>query len=74
MKRFTQLQIGEKFHDGVFPCSGINKGKSVYSIYEKIDKSHAKCIDQINYGNTRQVGCIKTFYANNQIWIIEEGK
>lgn len=68
MKRFTQLQIGEKFHDGIFPCSGINKGKSMYSIYEKIDKSHAKCIDQIDYDNIRAVGSIKVFSANNQTW------
>lgn len=69
---FKQLEIGDKFHDGIYPCSGINKGKSMYSIYEKIDKSHAKCINQIGWGNTREVGKIKNFYANNKIWKVTD--
>ncbi len=68
MKRFTLLQIGEKFHDGKSTGAGINKGIISYCVYEKIDKSHAKCINQIGFGNTRAVGGIKTFSANSKTW------
>ena len=44
MKQFKDLIIGQQFHIGMSHGIGFNKDVIHKTIYEKVDKSHAKVI------------------------------
>lgn len=72
---FQDLKIGDKFHTGKSTGSGFNKNIVSWMEFEKIDKSHARVIRQVNYGNTRLENTIQPFSANSNVWsIIDNGK
>ena len=73
MKRlFKDLKIGDKFHDGKSKGMGINLNVIKWIEYQKIDKSHAKVINQIGYGNSRMINTIKTFSPYSIIFNLED--
>lgn len=74
---FGNINIGVTFHAGKSYNLGAMKtayGLEQYLIWEKIDKSKAKCVNQIGYGNTRQVGDIKLFSYFKKIFLSGEKK
>jgi len=69
---FHKLNIGDKFHDGKSNGSGIRSNEIYWMEYEKTSKSKAKCVKQVNYGNTRLEGGIFHFAPYSAVWRITE--
>lgn len=69
-KLFKDLQLGDKFHNGKSYGMGANSNILKWLEFEKISKSQAKVINQVNYSNTRLVGTIQSFGANCSVFDI----
>ena len=67
-KNFYELLIGDTFHTGKSYGSGLQSKIQYYMVYRKISKSEGICIEQVGYGNTRQVGDKKQFSAQKTVY------
>lgn len=70
-QNFCNLKIGDKFHTGKAKGLGAQSGVTYWLEYQKTSPTKAVCINQVGYGNTRQIGLFKSFGPYALTWSLE---